>query len=406
MKRIAILLIVGLYSCTTAGEKKPKITPEEARDSLKVWYAIGKDYLVKAEDNRAQYDDAIRNFRKAFYYASQIQYKKDTLFKLLLVDYAYAFLRNKQLDSAEYYYRKLIEADSTDTRGWQGLGFLYGIVNKDYGKAEEFYKKALTFSPDDPDVLFGLAKVYELSGRQDKAKEIYEEAIKKDSQNFALNKSYGNFLFEAGNYKEAIKYLERAYNLSEKKDDKKLLEMLVDAYRKAWDKDKSTDMKKALEYANILVSLEPDNYSYYLKRAYVYEALKQLKKAIEDYNKAYELNQNAKALLLKQAFLYNDLGNKAEAERLAKVVAMDKEIEDNIRASAWALIGDIRQNEAISLYNSKKYEDAVSTFDSALAAYQQAHLLGDQKWKDYATRQIQRVQALRTKAWRKWKRID
>ncbi|MEO0163937.1 MAG: tetratricopeptide repeat protein, partial [candidate division WOR-3 bacterium] len=223
MKRIAILLIVGLYSCTTAGEKKPKITPEEARDSLKVWYAIGKDYLVKAEDNRAQYDDAIRNFRKAFYYASQIQDKKDTLFKLLLVDYAYAFLRNKQLDSAEYYYRKLIEADSTDTRGWQGLGFLYGIVNKDYGKAEEFYKKALTFSPDDPDVLFGLAKVYELSGRQDKAKEIYEEAIKKDSQNFALNKSYGNFLFEAGNYKEAIKYLERAYNLSEKKDDKKLL---------------------------------------------------------------------------------------------------------------------------------------------------------------------------------------
>ncbi|MEO0163938.1 MAG: tetratricopeptide repeat protein, partial [candidate division WOR-3 bacterium] len=182
--------------------------------------------------------------------------------------------------------------------------------------------------------------------------------------------------------------------------------MLVDAYRKAWDKDKSTDMKKALEYANILVSLEPDNYSYYLKRADVYEALKQLKKAIEDYNKAYELNQNAKALLLKQAFLYNDLGNKAEAERLAKVVAMDKEIEDNIRASAWALIGDIRQNEAISLYNSKKYEDAVSTFDSALAAYQQAHLLGDQKWKDYATRQIQRVQALRTKAWRKWKRID
>ncbi len=411
MRRVFVvlnLLMIFIYaiSCATVGEKKPKLTQEEIKDSAKVWYAIGKDYLIKAEDNRASYEDAIRNFRKSLYYASRIEDKNDTLLKILLVDYAYSFLKNKQLDSAEYYYNKLISIDSTDPRGWQGLGFLYGIVMKDYDKAERYFKKALVVSPNDPDVLFGLAKVYELSGKKDKAREIYYEAIKKDSDNVALNRSFGKFLFEVGDYEEAIKYLERAYEKSENKEDKDILEKLVDAYRKAYKKNKEVDISKALNYINKLLDMEPDNYSYYIKRASIYEALKENKKAIEDYNKAYELNQNAKILLLKQAFLYNDIGNKSEAERLAKVVATDKEVEDVVRATAWALIGDIRQNRGIRLYKSKKYEDAVSVFDSALAAYQQTQLLGDQKWKDYAAKQISRVKVLRKKAWRKWKRIE
>lgn len=388
------------------GENKPKLTQEEIKDSAKVWYAIGKDYLIKAEDNRASYEDAIINFRRSLYYASRIEDKNDTLLKILLVDYAYSFLKNKQLDSAEYYYNKLISIDSTDPRGWQGLGFLYGIVMKDYDKAERYFKRALVVSSNNPDVLFGLAKVYELSGKKDKAREIYYEALKGDPDNVALNRSFGKFLFEVGDYEEAIKYLEKAYEKSENKEDKDILEKLVDSYRNAYTKNKKVDISKSLKYINKLLDMEPDNYSYYIKRASIYESLKQDRKAIEDYKKAYELNPSAKILLLKQAFLYDKLGNKSEAERLARVVATDKEVEDAVRARAWALIGDIRQNMGVSLYESKKYEDAVSVFDSALAAYQQAQLLGDQELKDYAAKQISRVNVLRTKAWRKWKRIE
>jgi len=322
------------------------------------------------------------------------------------VDFAYAFLRNNQLDSSEYYYRKLTEIDPKDPRGWQGLGFLYGIVRRDYAKGEEFYKKALEVSPDNPDALFGLGKVYELMGKHDMAKNIYEDAIKRDSLNVALNRSYGLFLVEIGDHKNAVYYLEKAYKLLEKKEDRKLLENLIDAYRKAWEKDKSVNLRNALKFANDLINLDSSNYLYYIKRASIYENLRMLKEALADYKKAYSLNPEAKTLLLKQALVYNDLGNKAEAENLAREVAGDKDVEGSIRASAWALIGDIRQNRGSELYNKKNYEEAVSTFDSALAAYEQARLLGDGNLKEYANRQIERVKALRQKAWRKWKNID
>jgi Tfp pilus assembly protein PilF len=243
-------------------------------------------------------------------------------------------------------------------------------------------------------------------GKNDMAKKIYEDAIKRDSLNPALNRSYGLFLVEIGDYKGALYYLERTYRLLEKKDDKKLLENLVDAYRKAWEKDKRVNLRNSLKYANELVSLDTSNYTYYLKRASIYENLRMLKEALSDYKKAYSLNPDAKALLLKQAFIYNDLGNKAEAENLAREVAGSKELDSNIRASAWTLIGDIRQNRGLELYKNKKYEDAVSTFDSALAAYEQAQLLGEGKIREYANRQIERVKSFRQKAWRKWKKID
>ncbi len=408
MRTKVFLFFVFAYlsSCATTGEKGPSISPQEARDSMKVWYSIGKDYLIKAEDGRASYEDALRNFRKALHYSQYLRDGNDTILNLLLVDLAYTFLKSNQIDSSEYYYKKLTEIDPKDPRGWQGLGFLYSIVMRDYDKAEGFYKRALEVSPDNPDALFGLAKVYELKGNHQMAKKIYEDAIKRDSLNPALNRSYGLFLGEIEDYKEAIRYLERAYGLSEKKDDRKLLESLVDFYRRTWEKDKSVNLKNALKYANELVNLDTSNYSFYIKRASIYENLGMLKEALADYKKAYSLNSDAKILLLKQAFIYNDIGNKVEAENLAREVAGNKELEASVRASAWVLIGDIRQNRGSELYKNKKYEDAVSTYDSALAAYEQARILGDGKIKEYAEKQIERVKALRQKAWRKWKKID
>jgi hypothetical protein len=67
---------------------------------MKVWYAIGKDHLIKAEDGRASYEDALRNFRKSLYYSQYLGNEKDTILNLLLVDFAYAFLKNNQLDSS------------------------------------------------------------------------------------------------------------------------------------------------------------------------------------------------------------------------------------------------------------------------------------------------------------------
>ncbi len=395
-------------SCVTVQEQKPKLTLEQRLDSARVWYSVGKDDLLKALDGRASYETAITELKKAYNYtiAKDTTGTLDSLRKEIALDLAYAFLKNKQIDSSEYYYRRIIEMDSTDPRGWQGLGFLYGIVKEDYGKGEEFYKKALELSPDNPDVLFGLAKVYEKSGKEDKAEKLYTEALQRNPDDPALNKSYGDFLYDQGKYAEAIKYLEKAYE--KKKDKKDLLETLVNAYLKAKKAGADVDLEKAIPYATRLIELADttEKYKYYVKRAKLYEKTGKKKETIADYEKAIEVNPNAKALKVRIAYLYDDIGNTAKAEALAKEVATDKEIDPQYRAPAWALLGDIRQRRAIALYKAKKYEQAVSTFDSALAAYQQAAVLGTGAIKTYAQRQIERVKKWRKKAWRKWKRID
>ncbi|NPB03875.1 MAG: tetratricopeptide repeat protein [Thermotogae bacterium] len=411
MKRVFLIGVFALWlgtSCVTLQEQKPKLTLQERIDSAQVWHSIGKDDLLKAVDGRATYETAINELRKAYSYtlAKDTTGKLDSLRKEIALDLAYAYLRNKQLDSAEVFYQRIIKMDSTDPRGWHGLGFLYGIVKEDYVKGEEFYKKALELSPDNPDVLFGLAKVYEKAGEDEKAMNLYKEALQRKPDNAALNKSFGVFLYEKGKYAEAITYLEKAYE--KRKDDFELLKTLTDAYLKASKEKKDVDLEKALTYATALIELADTSqkYKYYLKRAKIYEKLGKKKEAIADYERALKLNPNAKALKVRIAYLYDDLGQTAKAEKLAREVINDKEIDPQYRAPAWTLLGDIRQRRAIALYKAKKYEQAVSTFDSAIAAYQQAVVLGSGSIKTYAQRQLERVRKWRKKAWRKWKRID
>lgn len=415
----AITVAFTHTSCVTLQEEGPKLTLEQRIDSARVWYSVGKDDLLKALDGRASYETAIKELKKAYGYtlAKDTTGTLDTLRKNISLDLAYALLKNGQLDSAEFYYRHVIEIDSTDPRGWQGLGWLYGIVKEDYVKGEEFYKKALELSPDNPDILFGLAKVYEKAGKLDEAEKLYTEALSRKPDNAALNRSYGDFLFDQGKYAEALKYLEKAYELtkkegmSEEKDKKrmvKLLKTIVDAYLKAKKAGADVDLNRAIPYATELIELadSSEKAKYYVKRGKIYEKVGKKKEAIADYEKALELNPNFKALKVRIAYLYDDIGNTAKAEKLAREVATDKEIDPRYRAPAWALLGDIRQRRAIALYKKKKYEEAVSAFDSAIAAYQQAALLGSGAIKSYAQKQLNRVKQWRKKAWRKWKRID
>ncbi len=403
----AVFILAG-FGCATVQEKGPQLTVQQRIDSARVWYSIGKDDLLKAIDGRGDFQTAIGELKRAYGYtlAKDTTGMLDSLRKEITLDIAYAFLKAKEVDSAERYYKSLIEMDSSDHRGWQGLGFIYGIVRQDYAKGEEYYKKALELSPDNPDVLFGLARVYEKQGKVDKAYNLYKEALNRKPDNAGLNRSFGKFLYEIKRYDEAIPYLEKA--AEKKKDDKDLLDMLLKAYMEAHKSGKDVDLGRALEYANRLIELADtlEKYKYYMKRAKLYENLGKKKEAIADYEKAVEMNPQAKVALVKVAYLYDDLGMTAQAEKTAKRVVNDPDIEKRYKAAAWMLLGDIRQKRAIALYKKKKYEQAVSTFDSALAAYQQAALLGEGKVKTYAQKQIDRVKKWRKKAWRKWKRID
>jgi len=392
--RWKIVGVIGVFAwgCASApAETGPKLTPEEARDSAKVWHSIGKDYLY----NKQNYERAIKNFWRALGY--------DSTFTDVYVDLGRAYLESGKIDSAEWAYRKIAEIDPKDTRGWQGLGFMYGIVKHDVEKAREFYMKALEVDPENNDARFGLAKVYEKAGMREKADSIYQEALAKDPDNPALNRAYGLFLFERGDYEGAVKYLEKAYE--EIKDDKELHEKLLDSYRKLGGRKR---LQKALEHANWLIQEEDStNYAYYLKRGEVYEGLKKYKEAEADYLKAMELADSNAGVWMKAASFYLDRGKTGKAQKLIKeALEFPSGQRPEIQSPGYAMLGDIALKQAEALYKKRKYKRALSFYDTAISYYRKAVAAGESRWAEYARKKLEYAQKKRKKAWRKYKQIE
>ncbi len=389
---IAVVSAYGVFGCAGGPSEppRPKLSPEEARDSAKVWYSIGKDYLI----NKQNYDRAIANFKTALAY--------DSSFTDIYVDLGWAYIQKGFADSAEMAYAKIAEIDPNDTRGWQGLGFMYGIVKKDIEKAKEYYGKALELDPENNDARFGLAKVFEQAGMKEEADSIYKTAISKDPENPAINRAYGLFLVDRKDYEAALPYLYKAAETIT--DDKELHSKILEAATKVGGKENLT---KALEHATWLIENDTTAYINYIKRGDIYDELGKYKEAEADYTKATELADSISAVWLKKAGFLAERKRYGEAAKIIKQALTFPDADrPEIKGPAYSLLGDISLHDAEGLRVKKKYKKALDYYDAALNYYSKAIASGDSRWSSYASTQKKRAEQLRLKAWRKYKQID
>jgi len=392
-KTIPLLLIaLGASGCISGPKEppKPKLSPEEARDSAKVWYSLGKDYLI----NKQNYDRAIANFQTAIGY--------DSTFTDIYVDLGWAYIQKGIADSAEMAYSKIAQIDPQDTRGWQGLGFMYGIVKKDIQKAREYYTKALELDPNNNDARFGLAKVYEQAGLKTEADSIYKAALVNDPENPAINRAYGLFLMDRKDAKAALPYLEKAMQTIT--DNVELHSKLLEAYTTIGGKD---NLNKGLEHATWLIGNDSTRYILYIQRGDIYNNLAKYKEAEADYTKACEFGDSLSAVWLKKAGFLAERKRYGEASKLIKEALTFPDADrPEIKGPAYSLLGDISLNDAENLRVNKKYKESLDYYDAAMNYYSQAIASGDSRWSSYASTQKQRAEQLRLKAWRKYKQID
>ncbi|MEO0264927.1 MAG: tetratricopeptide repeat protein, partial [candidate division WOR-3 bacterium] len=311
MKRlIALIILIGF---SAAQQSQPQ---QEPVDSAKIWFSIGLDYSKKN-----MFEDAIRNFKRSLKYNSCFIPAHLELAKAY-VGLATTYMQrgsndtaNIYLDSAEVVYSKVSQIDSTDSRGWQGLGFIYSVVKKDYNKALEYYKKAVSIDPQNGDALYGLAKTYQIIGEKTKADSVYKTAIQRNPKSVGLNYSYGLFLVELNRFEEAIPYLEKAYELGieDKDKEKEVLLALVKSSLEV-GKTKKDLNNKAINYINVLIEKDSSNYTYYINRGDAFASLGRTAQALKDYDKAIELSGgNAVTYLKKAMYLTYDLKRYNEA---------------------------------------------------------------------------------------------
>jgi cytochrome c-type biogenesis protein CcmH/NrfG len=87
-----------------------------------------------------------------------------------------AYLEENRLDEAETAFQRLTELAPNEPLGFANLGLVY-LRQGDYEHAENSIRQALDIEPSDPDIRLMLAKVLELTGRTDEAREVLEGTL-------------------------------------------------------------------------------------------------------------------------------------------------------------------------------------------------------------------------------------
>ncbi len=411
MKRLLLSLI--LLTGTIFAQEQQQAEPV---DSAKVWFSIGRDYL-----NKNMFEDAIRNFKRSLrcnpnFIPAHLELAKayigigTSYISKGISDTGYMFI-----DSAEAVYWKIREIDSTDSRGLQGLGFIYSVIKKDYNKAIEYYKSALSVDPENVDALYGLAKVYQNIGEKTAADSVYKAAVNKNPNSVGINYSYGLFLVELSRYDEAIPYLERALQLGIEDKDKER-EVLVAIVKSGIEggKNKKELYQKVLPYADTLIKIDSTNYVYYIYRGDIYAGIGKRAQALKDYDAAINLSDNNPVALLKKAmYLTYDLKLYNDAVPVIQKLIGLPELTDYYKALGYFLLGDAYFGIANSTYQNAKAKgnragagEAVRYYEMAKDAYTNALKYADANLKDQIKKRYEMAEKNRSKAFGVWKGIE
>jgi len=179
---------------------------------------------------------------------------------------------------------KAAQLDPSNIAIYKSLGMVY-LHNKDYAAAENAFDLILKLAPQDEEVLFYLANIYDETGRRDlvegtlkkaleadpdyaqalnylgyryaeegrhlpEALKLINKALAQEPDNGAYVDSLGWVYFKQGKIRDAIVHLERARTLLE---DPVIYDHLGDAYLKL------QDPVKAREHWEKSLELDPDN---------------------------------------------------------------------------------------------------------------------------------------------------
>jgi protein O-mannosyl-transferase len=157
--------------------------------------------------------------------------------------------------------------------------------NKDYDEAITSYNKLITYNPNNKDLQFQLAGVYENKKQYDTVVAMMNALIAKDSQNAAAYSKLGEVYGKVFNQiDKSLEFLLKAYSISP--SDASNLENIGIAY------GIKGNFEKSLEFFAKALEVKPDNAQIYMNMSGTYMSLGNKAKAQECLEKAAKLNSS------------------------------------------------------------------------------------------------------------------
>ena len=161
------------------------------------------------------YDDGLQLARRGKFLDAAKQFeaatKEDPQFALAYAELAKSYARLGQDDDAVHASRKAVElSDQLPPVEKFLIQASHEQIQGDYPKAIEAYENLAKAAPDNADVLFELAGLYENSNAYDKARELYTKVLTLDPKRLDAQLEMGRVENLSGNPQKALEYLTSA----------------------------------------------------------------------------------------------------------------------------------------------------------------------------------------------------
>lgn len=123
---------------------------------------------------------------------------------------AAAYVRNKQVGSAERVYRELLAQRAADALALNGLGYLLADQKKNLAEAVELVQRALKADPDNPAYLDSLGWAFVQQGKADEGRALLERAAAAVPTDSLVLHHLAESLFQLKRYRDAQAAWDRA----------------------------------------------------------------------------------------------------------------------------------------------------------------------------------------------------
>ncbi|MGM0607849.1 MAG: tetratricopeptide repeat protein [Candidatus Muiribacteriota bacterium] len=207
---------------------------------------------------------------------------------------------------------------------------------------------------------FQIALNYEDGGSYEEAIDIYFELVQINPYNtealnrlYSVNRSKGIHHFEEGEFKEAVRYLENAFNYYEDKDIRK---KLVDSLMFLESQADSLQTKE--EYIRRVLKITPENINAMDKLANIYEQKENYHEAIDTYEEILEIEPQYESARMKLVRLYSIV----DSEKNAEEVLSDIESVDSVNITKEDF--NFYYDQAVDFLNEENFESAARIFEA------------------------------------------
>ena len=275
------LAISGWLGYTKAKTESKEVAKEESEKVTKDWINNEankqlNEMITKLEDDaKEKIAEAVQNAKDELKQQSKAE-------ELLMQGNSHYY--NKEYSKAEEYYKKAIDAGNNDALN--NLGVLYN-EQKEYSKAEEYYKKAIDAGNND--ALFNLGNLYKEQKEYSKAEEYYKKAID-GGNNDALNNIAYLYFSQSENKEKSLEFVNKSYEIKKGYANTHTLATIL-----LWNEnfDKSYEkFEECIEYEEAFESL--DDMSEYLNLLISKGQHHKVKEYLE--NEKYQLKDKLKPI--------------------------------------------------------------------------------------------------------------